>query len=85
MDVGILLFFTLSVMRYLKPFGFYPISLAIFVPMLCGNGNLLAVITCGIKDWPLENTRQVAKQRINFVALSCSGLQLITGVLCFFQ
>lgn len=57
----------LSVMRNLKPLGFYPMSLAVFAPMLWGNSNVLAVITCGIKDWPLENTHQAAKQRIQFI------------------
>lgn len=33
-----------------KPFRFYPMSLAVFAPMLCSNSNVLAVITCGIKD-----------------------------------
>lgn len=39
MDGRILPFFTVSVMRDLKPFGFYSISLAVFATMLCGNSN----------------------------------------------
>lgn len=50
MDGGILLFFTVSVTRYLKPFGFFPISLSVFAPMLYGNSNILAVITRGISS-----------------------------------
>lgn len=75
--------FAVSVMRNLKPFGFYPMSLAVFEPMLCGSSNLLAGITCGIKDWPLENTHQAGQAENTLYPLSCYDPQLIRAVFCF--
>lgn len=78
----IFLFYTISVMRYLKPFGFYLMSLSVFAPMLCVKSNFLHVVS---KTDHLKTPGQVAKQRIHLwlcAVLIYSGFLIVD--VCWF-